>query len=177
MQFQYPRVEGDEHVGEVAVVPALSLSARPRLSEVVAAQDDFVRRGDERLAGAGREHVVRAEHHVAGFLHRLAGERYVHGHLVAVEVRVEGGADERVQLDGAALHERGHERLYAEPVQRGRAVQQDGAGLDDLLQDVPDLGTGALHHSLGALDVVRHALHDEPVHDERLEELQRHLLR
>ena len=177
VQFEYPRVERDEHVVEVAVAPAFALRARLRLREVVAAEDDLVRGGDERLAGAGREHVVRAQHHVAGFLHRLAGEGDVHGHLVAVEVGVERGADERVQLDGAALDERWHERLDAEPVQRRRAVQHDGAGLDDLFEDVPDLGACALHHALGALDVVRHALHDEPVHHERLEEFQRHLLR
>ena len=45
---------------------------------------------------------------------------------------------------------------------------------DDLFEDVPDRGLYALGHALRALDVVRVALHDQPVHDERLEELERH---
>jgi hypothetical protein len=44
----------------------------------------------------------------------------VHGHLVAVEVRVERGTDERVELDGLALDELRFERLDAETVQRAR---------------------------------------------------------
>jgi hypothetical protein len=38
----------------------------------------------------------------------------VNGHLVAVEVRVECVADERVHLDRLALDEHGLERLNAE---------------------------------------------------------------
>src|SRR4026207_2166215 len=97
--------------------------------------------------------------------------------LVAVEVRVERGADERVDLDGRALDEDRHERLDAEAVERRGAVQQDGMVLDDLLEDVPDLGPDALDDALGALDVVGEALLDELAHDERLEQLERHLLR
>src|SRR5215211_6296938 len=49
--------------------------------------------------------------------------------------------------------------------------------LDDLFEDVPDLGPDALDDALRALDVVREALLDELTHDERLEQLERHLLR
>src|SRR6185369_4671996 len=48
--------------------------------------------------------------------------------------------------------------------------------LDDLFEDVPHLGADALDDALGALDVVREALLDELPHDERLEQLERHLL-
>ena len=97
-------------------------------------------------------------------------------HLVAVEVRVERGADERVDLDRRALDEDRHERLDAEAVERRGAVQQDRVVLDDLLEDVPDLGPDALDDALRALDVVGEALLDELAHDERLEQLERHLL-
>ena len=97
-------------------------------------------------------------------------------HLVAVEVRVERGADERVDLDGGPLDEDRNERLDAEAVERGRSVQQDRVVLDDLFEDVPDLGADALDDALGALDVVREALLDQLPHDERLEQLERHLL-
>ena len=42
----------------------------------------------------------------------------MHSHLVAVEVRVERGADERMQLNGAALNEDRLKRLTAQAVQR-----------------------------------------------------------
>ena len=61
-------------------------------------------------------------------------------HLVTVEVGVERGADQRVDLDGRALDEQGLEGLDAETVQRGGPVQEYGVLLDDLLEDVPDLG-------------------------------------
>src|SRR5215204_2158946 len=48
--------------------------------------------------------------------------------------------------------------------------------LDDLFEDVPDLGPDTLDDALRALDVVREALLDELPHDERLEQLERHLL-
>ena len=52
-------------------------------------------------------------------------ERDVDRHLVAVEVGVEGRADERVDLDRLALDQHRLEGLDAEPVERRRAVQQD----------------------------------------------------
>ncbi len=47
---------------------------------------------------------------------------------------------------------------------------------DDLLEHVPDNGTLTLDHALGGLDVLSVVEVDQPLHDERLEELQRHLL-
>ena len=64
--------------------------------------------------------------------------------------------------------------LDSQTVQGRRAVQHHRAGLDDLFQDVPDLGSRALGEPLGALDVVRVALEHELIHDERLEQFQGH---
>ena len=52
-----------------------------------------------------------------------------------------------------------------------------GCSLIDLVEDVPDLGTLLLHHLLRALDGVDVAALFELVVDERLEQLERHLLR
>ena len=112
----------------------------------------------------------------AGFRLRLHGERNVHGHLVAVKVRVERGTGERMELHGLALDEDRLERLNAQTVQRRRAVQQNRMLLDDALEDIPHAGFAAIHHALGALDVVHDAGVDQPLHDERLEQLQRHAL-
>ena len=53
----------------------------------------------------------------------------MHRHLVAVEVGVEGRADQRMQANGAAFDEDGLEGLDAEAVQRRGAVQQTGCSL------------------------------------------------
>jgi hypothetical protein len=52
-----------------------------------------------------------------------------------------------------------------------------GCSLDDLLEDVPDLGPLLLDQLLGALDGVDEAALFELVVDERLEQLEGHLLR
>ena len=100
----------------------------------------------------------------------------MHGHLVTVEVGVERAADERVDLDGLALDQLRLEGLDAEAVQGGRAVEQHGVLGDDLFEDVPHDRAGALDHPLGGLDVLRVRQVDQALHDERLEQLERHLL-
>lgn len=99
------------------------------------------------------------------------------GHLVTVEVRVERGADERVDLDGLALDQLRLEGLDAEAVQRRRTVQQNRVLGDDLFQDVVHDRASALDHALGRLDVLRVVQVHQALHHERLEELQRHGLR
>ena len=131
--------------------------------------------GDRTPVGR-RQDVVGRQHQDPRLGLRLGGQRHVHRHLVPVEVGVERRADERVDLDGLALHEHRLERLDPQAVERRRAVQHDRVLADDLFEHVPDLRTGALDHALGALDVLRQRLVDQPLHHERLEELERHLL-
>ena len=100
----------------------------------------------------------------------------MHRHLVTVEVGVERGTDQRVQLDGLAFHQLRLEGLDAQPVQGGRAVQQHGVRGDDLFQDVPHLRALTLDHPLGGLDVLRMVQIDQTLHHERLEQLERHQL-
>ena len=123
-----------------------------------------------------RQDVVRRQHQDPRLGLRLGRQRHVDRHLVAVEVGVERRTHERVDLDGLALDQHGLEGLDAETVQGRRPVQHDRVLADDLLEHVPHLRTRALDHALGALDVLRQVLVDEPLHDERLEELERHLL-
>ena len=92
----------------------------------------------ERIAVGRRQDVVRAEHQHRSFDLRFRRKRNVHGHLVAVEVRVERGADERMDANGLAFDEHRLERLNAEAVQRGSAVQQHGMLADHVLENVPD---------------------------------------
>ena len=69
------------------------------------------------------ERMLFAEHEDARLRLRLRGAAQVDGHLVAVEVRVERVADERVDLDRLALDEH---RL--EGLDRGGAASARGSG-------------------------------------------------
>ena len=125
---------------------------------------------------AGLRMLLRRQHQDPGLGLRLGRQRQVHRHLVTVEVRVERGADERVDLDGLALDQLRLEGLDAQAVQRRCAVEQHRVLGDDLFQHVPDDRARALDHPLGGLDVLRVVEVDQPLHDEGLEQLQRHLL-
>ena len=114
-------VGGDERL-ELGVFEAL------RLVGYVVEPEHHVLRGDgDREPVRRQQYVLRGEHEDAGLCLRLGAQGHVHRHLVAVEVRVERGADERVDLDGLALHEHRLEGLDAEAVER----RAPGSGAPD----------------------------------------------
>ena len=151
-----------------------SLSRNDR--EVVEAENDVLRRHDDRLAVGRVQDVVGRHHQHAGFELGFERQRHVDGHLVAVEVGVEGRADERMKLDRLAFDQHRLERLNAEAVQRRRAVQHHRMLADDLVEDVPDLRLFLLDELLGLLDGCGLAQRLEARVDERLEQFERHLL-
>src|SRR3989344_5109179 len=77
-----------------------------RLREPVDAENDVHRLSDENghIARARLKNVLVGAHNVRRLPLRFLRERHVHGHLVAVKVRVESVADKRMQLDGVALN-------------------------------------------------------------------------
>ena len=79
-----------------------------------------------------------------------------------------------MDLDGLALDQNRLKGLDTQPVQGRRAVKHHRMLGDDFFQHVPDLGHHALHHLLGGLDVLHAVALDQPAHDERFEQLQRH---
>ena len=125
---------------------------------------------------AGKSTLFEREHQAAGFELGFQRQRHVHSHLVAVEVGVEGRADERVQLDGLAFDQLRLKGLNAEAVQGRGAVEHHGMLVDHLFEDVPDDGFLVVHHLLGALDRGRQTALFELIEDEGLEEFQRHQL-
>ena len=167
-------VVGVERVLEAREHATLAGNAVLLGGEEVHAEDHVLGRHGEDLARRRRAQVVAREHEDAGLGLGLGGQRHVHGHLVAVEVCVEGRADQRVQVDGLALDEHRLEGLDGQAVQRRCAVEQDQAVLDDLVEHVPDHGHAAVDGALGTLDVLDLAELDETAHDEGLEELERH---
>ena len=76
----------------------------------------------------------------------------MHGHLVAVEVGIKGGTDQRVQANGLTLDENGLKSLNAQLVQSRCPIEQYAVVANDLLENVPDLWALALDQLLGALD-------------------------
>ena len=160
----------------VAEHHAFALGVDTLASHVVQAQHDILGRHDDRLAVGGRQHVVGGHHQGARFHLRFQRQRHVDGHLVAVEVGVEGGTDQRVQLDGLALDQDRLEGLDAETVQGRCAVQHDRMFADHFFQDIPDHRLLSLDHALGGLDGGGQAHDFQAVEDERLEQFQRHQL-
>ena len=145
--------------------------------QVVGAEHHVLGRGRERRTVRRRQDVVRRQHQDPRLGLSLGAERHVDRHLIAVEVRVERVADERVNLDRLALDEHRLERLDAQAMERRCAVEQHRVLVDDVLEHVPDLGNRRVDHLLGGLDVLRALALDELSHDERLEQLEGHELR
>ena len=83
---------------------------------------------------------------------RLGRKRNVHGHLIAVEIGVERGANQRMELDGLAFDEHRFKRLNTQTVQGRRAVQKYRVIANHFLQNVPNHGILLLDHLLGLLD-------------------------
>src|SRR5579859_1220267 len=98
----------------------------------------------------------------------------MHRHLITVKVRVKGGTDKRVQLDGTALYQHGLECLDAQTVQGWCAVQQHGVILNHLFEYIPHFRLDALYETFGTLDIVCEILLHQFAHDKWLEQLQGH---
>ena len=161
-------------IGEAHALARLAVALQ---RQIIEAENDILRRHDDRLTIGRMQDVVRRHHQHARFELRFERQRHVHGHLVAVEVGVEGRADERMQLDRLALDQHRLEGLNAETMQRRRAVQQNRMLANDLVEDIPNLGLLLLDELLRLLDGRGIALRVEARIDEGLEQLQRHLLR
>ena len=99
------------------------------------------------------------------------------GHLVPIEVRVERRADQWMNPDRLPFNKHRLECLNPEAVQRRCPVEQDGMLPDHLLEHVPDFRTLLFHHLFGLFDSGDQLALFELVVDERLKQLERHLLR
>ena len=176
-RLELARLHRQHHIVRVAERAALAPRAALGLRQVVAAEHDVLRRNRDRRAVRRRQDVVAREHQHRGFDLGLGRQRNVDRHLIAVEVGVERRADQRMDADRLALDQHRLERLDPQPVERGRAVQQNRMLANHFLENVPDLRPLQLHHLLRLLDGGDQLPLFELVVDERLEQLERHLLR
>ena len=95
-------------------------------------------------------------------------------HLVPVEVSVEGGTNQRMNLDGIALDQYWLKRLDSQAVQRRCPVKQDGTSLDHFLQHFPHLRPLLLNDTFGPLHIVGEVVLHQLLNDERPKQLKRH---
>ena len=98
-------------------------------------------------------------------------------HLVAVEVGIEGLADQGVYLKGIPVNQHGLEGLNAEAMQRRSTVQQHRAFLDHIIERIPDLRAISLNQAPGALQVIGIAIRHQLVHDHGLQQFQGNVAR
>src|SRR5471032_2851790 len=176
-QFHFLVVVGTDDFRHVLEQHAFVLGVDRFAGRVVQTQHDILRRNDGRFAVRWEQDVVRSQHQGAGFHLCFDRQRHVNCHLVTVEVGVECGADQRVQLDRLAFNQDRLERLDTQTVQRRRTVQHDRVFADHVSQDVPDDRLLDLDQLLGGLDRGSQAHQFQLVEDERLEQLERHQLR
>ena len=144
--------------------------------QVVATENDVLRRRNNRLSARRRKNIVRRHHESLCFHLRFDGQWQMHGHLIAVEVSIEALANERVDLDRIALDEDRLEGLNSHAVQGRSAIQENRMLTDNILEDIPDLIVLPLEHLLCALDRIGMAQLFEPPDNKGLEELQRDFL-
>ena len=98
-------------------------------------------------------------------------------HLVTVEVRIERGTSERVQLDSLSLYHSRLERLDTESVKCRCTVQKYRMTFHHVLEDIPDDRISPVDNLLRRLDGLHDAALNQFPDDERFVKLGRHELR
>ena len=96
-------------------------------------------------------------------------------HLVAVEVGVERGTCQRVQLNGLALDHAGLERLDTQTVKCRGTVEEHGVTFHHVFEDVPYNSFLAVDNLFGRFDGLDDAALDELADDEGLVKLGCHV--
>ena len=122
MQVDRFRVQCQHNLVNVGINAALAGNAVRLIRQVVNTQNHVLRRHDNRLARCRRQNVVGGHHQHARFQLCFNRQRNVNRHLVAVEVGVKRGTNQRVQVDGLAFDQNRLKRLNTQTVQRRCAV-------------------------------------------------------
>src|SRR5918996_4871187 len=123
------------------------LLRQPRILSYVVATERYVLtwRGD-RFTARWRENIIRREHQHARFQLRFDRQWHVHCHLVAVEVGVVSGANERMNANGFTLDQLRFKRLNRETVQSRSTIQEHRMAPGYFVENVPHFGRLAFNH-------------------------------
>ena len=148
-----------------------------RVSQIVTSQDHVLCRSCDRRSVLRCQDIVYGKHQESCFCLCFYAQRYVYRHLVSVEVGVERSTCQWVKLDSLTFNQYRFECLDTQSVESRGTVQHYRMFLDNAFENVPNFRSYLFYHSLGALDIVSIAVFNEFLHDERLEQLEGHLLR
>ena len=143
----------------------------------VQAKYNVLRRYDDWLTVRWRQYVVSGHHQGTGFELCFQGQRHVYRHLVTIEVSVIGRTHQWVQLNRFTFNQLWLERLNTKTVKCWCTVQHHWVLTDNFREDVPYLWGFALNHFLRSFNGCRQTAVLQLGEDERLEQLQSHLLR
>ena len=156
---------------------ALTLCAWTYLGDIVKTEHHVLGRHGDRCTVGGVEDVVALKHQYLCLEHCLIAQWEVNSHLVAVEVGVESGTCQRMELYGLAFDKLRLEGLDTKTVKCRSTVEKHGVTFHHILKDVPDDRFPAVDYLLGALHCLHDTALDELTYDERLVELGSHQLR
>ena len=120
---------------QVVVVAALSLVVVLGSREVVDSKDHVLRRIDDRLSVCRVQEVGGAEHEGPALKLCSLSKRYVHCHLVSIEVGIECMTYERMELDCLSVHKDRLKGLDSKSMERRCSVEHDRMLLDNLVED------------------------------------------
>ena len=98
-------------------------------------------------------------------------------HLVSVEVSVECGTNERMQLDCFTLYQDRLKCLNSQTVQCRSTVQHNRMLFDDFLEHVPYLRFQTLYTLLCTFNIMRNTVCNQFFHNKRFKQLDCHFLR
>ena len=147
------------------------------IGQIINTQNHILCRHDNRFTRCRRQNIVGRHHQNAGFQLCLNRQRNMNGHLVTVEVRVECGTNQRMQMNGFALNQHRLKRLNTQTVQSRRTVQKYWVFADNFFQNIPDFRPLFFHHSLGRFNRRGMTVKLQFGIDKRLKQLQSHFLR
>ena len=164
------------HHGFVFVHEVVTFSRLSRLinGQIVGTQHHILGRDGHGLTVCRLQQVVGGKHEEPGLCLGFCRKGHMHRHLVAVEVGIEGGADQRMELDGSAVNQYRLKGLNGQTVQGRCPVQKDRMLLDYIFQSVPDAFVDLVDLLFGILNVGSLLGFHQPLHHKGLEQLQSH---
>src|SRR5215471_9944533 len=139
------------------------------LSYVITTQGNILTWGGNRSAARRRKNIVWSKHQHPRFQLRLDRQRNVHRHLVAIEVGVVCGANERVNANGFTLDQLRFKRLDRETVQSRSTIQEHRMAPSYFVKNVPHFRSLPFDHLLRAAYCVDVPKILQPTNDEWLE--------
>ena len=101
----------------------------------------------------------------------------MHRHLIAVEIRIVGRTNQRMNSNGIALDQLRFESLHRQPMERRGAIQENRMFPSYFVQGVPDNRFFTLNHLLRRADRVHLPQLFQAPNNERFKQNQSHFLR